>query len=85
MKNSSRNWCLAVITLCLFVPAALAARGRDGGGGGDHHDHGCDGRSHRDCQDVPEGGSTAIYLLGAGLTCFGAMFLRSKAARSTQS
>jgi hypothetical protein len=85
MKNSSRNWCLAVITLCLFVPAALADRGGDGGGG-DHHGHGCgDGRSRGDCRDVPEGGSTAIYLLGAGLTCFGAMFLRSKAARSTQS
>jgi len=33
---------------------------------------------------VPEGGSTAIYLLGAGLTCFGAMFLRSRLAKPTQ-
>ncbi len=33
---------------------------------------------------MPEGGSTAIYLFGAGLTCFGAMFLRSKLAKSTQ-
>jgi hypothetical protein len=34
---------------------------------------------------APEGGNTAIYLLGAGLTCFGAMFLRSKLAKPTQS
>jgi hypothetical protein len=27
---------------------------------------------------VPEGGSAAIYLLGAGLTCLGAMFVRSR-------
>ena len=33
---------------------------------------------------LPEGGSTAIYLLGAGLTCFGAMFLRSKLAKPAQ-
>ena len=37
------------------------------------------------CTSVPEGGSTAIYLLGAGLTCFGAMFLRSKVAKPPQS
>ena len=34
---------------------------------------------------VPEGGSTAVYLLGAGLTCVGAMFLRSKLAKPTRS
>jgi hypothetical protein len=34
---------------------------------------------------VPEGGSTATYLLGAGLTCFGAMFLRFGAAKPTRS
>ncbi len=31
-----------------------------------------------------EGGSNAIYLLGAGLTCFEAMFLRSRLAKPTQ-
>jgi len=34
---------------------------------------------------TPEGGTAAIYLLGTGLTCFGAMFLRSKLAKPTQS
>jgi hypothetical protein len=34
---------------------------------------------------VPEGGSAVIYLLGAGLACFGAMFLRSRLAKPSQS
>lgn len=37
------------------------------------------------CVHVPEGGSAVIYLLGAGLACFGAMFLRSKLAKPSQS
>jgi hypothetical protein len=34
---------------------------------------------------VPEGGTTATYLLGVGLTCFGGMFLRFRAAKPTRS
>jgi hypothetical protein len=49
----------------------------------DKHDkdkHDCDGDRRRDshCQAVPEGGAAAMYLLLAGLTCFGAMVLRSR-------
>jgi len=32
---------------------------------------------------VPEGGSAAIYLLGTGLACFGAMYVRYRAAKPT--
>jgi len=73
MNKRNGKWWLAV-ALCCLAPMALADRGRRHGGG-----------CGRDCTQVPEGGSTAIYLLGAGLTCFGAMFLRSKVAKSTQS
>jgi hypothetical protein len=76
MKNGIRNSCLALVAVCCLIPASFADR--DHGGCGDR-------RSHQDCRGMPEGGSTAIYLLGAGLTCFGAMFLRSRARRSTQS
>jgi hypothetical protein len=41
--------------------------------------------SKPDCVRAPEGGSAVIYLLGAGLTCFGAMFLRSRFAKPSQS
>lgn len=71
MSNRKRKWWLAAILIGCLAPAALADRG-----------HGCGERRSRDCKQVPEGGSAAIYLLGAGLTCFGAMFLRSRVAKS---
>ena len=78
-KNRAGKWLVALVALCL-VPAAFADRGR-----GHDRDNGCDPRRDRHCQEqVPEGGSSAIYLLGAGLTCFGAIFLRSKMAKPTQ-
>jgi hypothetical protein len=33
---------------------------------------------------VPEGGSAAVYLLGAGITCLGAMVVRSRLPRPKQ-
>jgi hypothetical protein len=33
---------------------------------------------------VPEGGSAAVYLLGAGITCLGAMVVRSRFPRPKQ-
>jgi hypothetical protein len=33
---------------------------------------------------VPEGGSAAVYLLAAGITCLGAMVVRSRFARPKQ-
>lgn len=74
MNNRKGKWLLAVAVLCCLTPAALADRGRD---------RGCEPRKR--CQQVPEGGSGAIYLLGAGLTCFGAMVLRNKVAKPAQS
>ena len=72
-----KQWFIAAVAACCLVPSAFADRGRD---------HNCDPHRER-CQQqsMPEGGSAAIYLLGAGLTCVGAMVLRSKVAKSTQS
>ena len=55
------KWWL-VVALISIAPIALADRDRGG----------CDPR-HPDkrCQQVPEGGSTAIYLIGAGLISLG--------------
>jgi hypothetical protein len=75
MKSRNGKWLLAV-ALCCLAPVAFAERG---------HGHGCDPHSKKDCHQVPEGGSNAVYLLGAGLTCLGAMFLRSRAVKPTQS
>jgi hypothetical protein len=73
MRNKNGKWLLAVVALCCLAPAAFAGR-----------KHGC-AEDPQDCQQVPEGGSTTIYLLGAGLTCFGGMVLRHKLAKPTQS
>ena len=35
--------------------------------------------------NVPEGGSALVYVLGAGVTCLGAMVVRSRSARPEQS
>ena len=75
MNNRNGKWWLAV-ALCCLAPMAFADRGRN---------QLCDPHSRKACQQAPEGGSAAIYLLGAGLTCFGAMFLRSRIAKPTQS
>jgi hypothetical protein len=69
MNNRNWKWLLAVVAMCCLAPAAFA-------------DTSTGPRAVPVA--VPEGGSTAIYLLGAGLTCFGAMFLRSRLAKPTQ-
>ncbi len=78
MSNKKGKYWLAVVAFCCLSPAAFA------GHQGPPPPPPCHGR---DCKStpVPEGGSAAIYLLGAGLTCIGAMFLRSKVAKPTQS
>ena len=86
MSNSKRKWWLALVVICCLTPATFAKQEQYKKPDGEHYQsRKCDPRD-RNCgkQQVPEGGSTAIYLLGAGLTCFGAMFLRSKQAKPTQ-
>ena len=75
MNNKNWKWLLGVVALCWLAPAAFATTSPGP----------CAvGATCAAPVAMPEGGSTAIYLLGAGLTCFGAMFLRSKLAKRTQ-
>ena len=68
-----KGWLGATLLLCL-VPSSFALQ-RDG-------DHPGKCKPGDNCQQkVPEGGSAAIYLLGAGLTCLGAVFLRSRSSK----
>jgi hypothetical protein len=71
MKKLNRTWLLTVVALC-SASSAFAS----------------DTLARRDFVQqvtVPEGGTAVVYLLGAGLICFGAMFLRSKVAKPLQS
>jgi hypothetical protein len=76
MSNGKAKWWLVAVAICCLAPAAFADRDRA---------QGCDQKHNKHCQQVPEGGSAAIYLFGAGLTCFGAMFLRSRVVKPAQS
>jgi hypothetical protein len=87
MSNSKRKWWLAIVVVCCLSSATFADQDRGGDRGRDPDRGKCDPR-YQNCQhqqQVPEGGSPAIYLLGAGLTCFGAMLLRSRQAKPAQS
>ncbi len=80
MKNQSKKWLLALVAVGCLAPAAIAA---------DLVTTTCPApsvaaeRVNKSCVKAPDGGTAAIYLLGAGLTCFGAMFLRSRLAKRT--
>jgi hypothetical protein len=74
MKNMRRNCWLALLAVACLAPAAVAKP----------HDRGCGEKHRRDCQQVPEGGSAIVYLLGAGITCAGAMLIRSRETRLNQ-
>jgi hypothetical protein len=67
MKNRSENWLLACLAICCLAPSSALASNQV--------------IRQNFSFRVPEGGSALIYLVGAGLTCVGAMFLRSKLAK----
>ena len=70
MNNVNRKfWLMAGALLCL-APAAFA---------------GGPSRSHTRTVPVPEGGSALVYVLGAGITCIGAMLVRFRAVNRQQS
>jgi hypothetical protein len=83
-----KKYWLALIALCCLSPAAaMADLGHGRGpnwGQGPGPGQTCDAR-WQNCVQAPEGGSTGVYLLGAGLTCLGAIVLRSTMMKRTQS
>ncbi len=76
MKKFCGKWGLKLVILLCLAPLTLAAK--------PNHDKGCDDDRHKDCHQVPEGGSGIIYLLAAGATCAGAMVIRSRETKRNQ-
>ena len=69
MKNMNRKWLLTLVGLLTLTSASFA-------------DRKCDPKHPKGCpQELPEGGSTLVYVLGAGVTCLGAMIVRSRVAK----
>jgi hypothetical protein len=65
MKNVNRKFWLMAGALLCLAPAAFA--------GGP--------LPCSTCRPVPEGGSALVYVLGAGITCIGAMLVRFRAGK----
>jgi hypothetical protein len=78
MKTMNRKWWLALALFCLAPIAAFAGPGQERW---DHHHH----QKGRNFYAVPEGGSSLVYVLGAGVTCLGAMLVRSRSATPKES
>lgn len=68
MRIISRKWWLTSLAFLLLMPAASAGVLKP---------------KPKDPPrtSVPEGGSALVYVLGAGITCLGAIVVRSRTAR----
>jgi hypothetical protein len=79
MKSINRKWWLALVALLYLAPATFAVQD------GVRPKHHFVPRQNRPKQTVPEGGSSLVYVLGAGVTCLGAMLVRSRVANPKES
>lgn len=72
MSRRSAKWLLAMAALLLLTPVMSASRQSA-------KEKGCTALNRdQKCRQVPEGGSMAAYLVGAGVTCLGATVVRSR-------
>jgi len=87
MKNMIRKWWIALVALLCMAPATFAIQVQyeaDKKCDAKHPKNcqPCDAKHPKDCQQsVPEGGSSLVYVLGAGVACLGAMLVRSRFAK----
>ena len=76
MKNTNRKWWLALVAFLSLASATFAGQVED------KAQKNCDPQHPAGCQQqVPEGGSPLVYVLGAGVTCLGAMLVRSRVTK----
>jgi hypothetical protein len=73
-----RKWWLALVALLCMVPGAYATKPDRARRCGEHG-------NGKPCRQMPEGGSATVYVLGAGITCLGAMFIRSRVSKPSLS
>lgn len=75
MTNLKLKWWLAAALLFCLVPSSFARKP-------EHKPDPPKCRPGMNCREVPEGGSAAIYLLGVGATCLGALLVRARSSRA---
>ena len=82
MIREPKKWMLIGALVLLTPVLAVAQSGsRHKGGGGGCGGDGWNRDRYKPCQQVPDGGSSDAYLIAAGATCFGAMFVRFRKSR----
>jgi hypothetical protein len=78
-KPINRKVWLVLVALLCMVPGTYATKSSIAPRCGEHGD------AAMPCRQVPEGGSATVYLLGAGITCLGAMFIRYRVSKPSLS
>jgi hypothetical protein len=68
MRKINQKWWLTVMALLFLLPATFATAKP----------------KLKPHVSVPEGGSALVYVVGAGMTCLGAMVVLSRSARPGQ-
>jgi hypothetical protein len=76
MKSMSRKWWLALALLCLASTTACPV---------DDAEKPKNNHQQSKNSTVPEGGSSLVYVLGAGVTCLGAMLVRYRSVKPKES
>jgi hypothetical protein len=77
MKSKNRKWWLAVVALLCLASTACPVQ--------DAEKSTSRNKQPVKHATVPEGGSSLVYLLGAGVACLGAMRVRSRSAKPKES
>ena len=74
----NRKWWLGLVALLCLTSTTFAVK--------DDGRRKCQPNRPHDCAtQVPEGGNSLIYVLGAGVTCLGAMLIRFRVAKPAKS
>jgi hypothetical protein len=88
MQNMNGKWWVALVVFLGLAPATFAVQDHNNIRRGDPINYWRGGPiRHENPQSlpVPEGGSSLVYVLGAGVTCLGAMLVRSRVAKPKES
>jgi len=77
MQNMGAKWWVVLVVFLSLAPAIFAVQDRSPLRRGGPKPIG-DPIPRREALGVPEGGCSLVYVLGAGVTCVGAILLRSQ-------
>jgi|ERR1022692_2116433 hypothetical protein len=81
VKNMNRKWWFALVLLCLAATTACPPQDTEKS----NSSHLQSKKNQNQHLTVPEGGSSLVYVLGAGVTCLGAILVRARSVKPKKS